>query len=319
VSLDWQYRGLRACLLENEVLRVTVLPDCGARIHEMIDKRTDRDLLYHHPRVEVRAPVFGVSIDDWWSGGIDEGIPTGHRCEVDGEELPFMGEVWSMPWTVERHDDRAVRFTRSGVITPFNLERVMELRANEPCVRMSHRVRNTGMQAIRFLWGLHPVVPLGAETMIQVPGARGIVETSHPDNRLGIPGLEYAWPARDLTHPSAEPDGTWDYHYITDLADGWLAVWDRSEQTGFGVVFPKEVFRSVWIWLVNGGWRGIRCVGVEPWTGYPGRLDKAITAGNAVTLAPGEELACETKLVAFQTSVPIEGFALDGTPIVARV
>jgi hypothetical protein len=72
ISFDWSYRGFQACTLENEILRVTVLPQVGAKIHQMIFKPADRDLLYHHPRVEVRQPVFGGNVDNWWTGGIDE-------------------------------------------------------------------------------------------------------------------------------------------------------------------------------------------------------------------------------------------------------
>jgi len=85
------------CTLENEFLRVTVVPDIGAKVHELFYKPLARDLLFHHPRVELRAPVFGANVDNWWTGGIDDALPTGHACVVEGEELPFLGEAWSLP------------------------------------------------------------------------------------------------------------------------------------------------------------------------------------------------------------------------------
>ena len=95
---------------------------------------------------------------------------------------------------------------------------------------------------------------------------------------------------------------------MTGLTDGWLAVRDDVWRTGFGMTFPPDVFRCVWVWLVDGGWRGLRCVAVEPWLGYPARLDEAIAMGNAVELAPGEELSVETSLIAFESDGPIRGF-----------
>lgn len=95
VSLDWRYRGLAAVVLENEKLRVVALPELGAEINQLIDKRLDRNRLFHHPRVELRPPVFGSNADNWWTGGIDDGVPTGHPCTVGGELLPFLGKVWS--------------------------------------------------------------------------------------------------------------------------------------------------------------------------------------------------------------------------------
>src|SRR5712691_6969875 len=152
ISFDWSYRGFRTCVLENAQLKVTVVPEVGAKIHELVFKPADRDLLFHHPRVELRRPVFGVNVDNWWSGGIDDAIPTGHPCVVDGEELPFLGEAWPLEWEVERDGD-AIVLAREGVITPFRIERRMELREGEPFVRLRHRISNVGTAPFAFIWG----------------------------------------------------------------------------------------------------------------------------------------------------------------------
>jgi hypothetical protein len=68
---------------------------------------------------------------------------------------------------------------------------------------------------------------------------------------------------------------------------------------------------------VDGGWRGIRCVAVEPWTSWPGRLDEAIAAGTAVTLEPGGRLTTSTRLIAFRQAGPIRGFDEAGLPVPA--
>ena len=139
----------------------------------MIFKPSDRDLLFHHPRVELRTPVFGANPDDWWTGGIDDVLPTGHPCAVDGENLPFLGEAWSLPWSAEQIDTNTVRFIRDGVITPFRIERDMELRPGEPFVRMRHRITNVGTLPFHFIWGIHPGLPVGPATHIQIPARHG--------------------------------------------------------------------------------------------------------------------------------------------------
>jgi hypothetical protein len=315
VSFDWAYRGLRTCILENDLLRVTVVPDVGAKVHEMVFKPKDRDLLFHHPRVELRQPVFGQNADDWWSGGIDDVVPTGHPCIVDGEELPFLGEVWSMPWSSERVGAATVRFARQGVITPFAIEREMELRPGEPFVRVRHRIANVGTLPFRLIWGIHPSVPVSADTHVEVPATRGVIEESWPGDRLGSPGTEYAWPRPEIATPGADSAGTWDFHYATGLEAGWLAVWDGAWGCGFGMTFPHELLSCVWVWFVDGGWRGIRCVNVEPWLGYPARLDRAIEAGRAVELGPGDELEADTRLIAFEGRGSVRGFDEEGRPI----
>jgi hypothetical protein len=317
ISFDWSYRGFRTCILENELLRVTVVPEVGAKIHELIFKPADRDLLFHHPRVELRRPVFGVNVDNWWSGGIDDAIPTGHPCVIDGEELPFLGEAWPLEWSAERTAADTVTFAREGVITPFRIERRMELREGEPFVRVRHTITNVGTAPFDFIWGIHPGLPIGPATRIQIPARRGIVEDSSAGERFGPHGTEYEWPLPELLEPGPEAGGTWDFHFATELEEGWLAVWDGEWGCGFGMTFPEETFRCVWVWLVDGGWRGVRCVAVEPWLGYPAKLDDARDAGRARRLGPGEELIAETRLIGFETRDPIAGFDEAGLPRVA--
>jgi hypothetical protein len=40
-------------------------------------------------------------------------------------------------------------------------------------------------------------------------------------------------------------------------------------------------------------------VALEPWTGWPHQLDRAVAAGRHRTLAPGAALECETLVVLY--------------------
>ena len=191
----------------------------------------------------------------------------------------------------------------------------MELRPGEPFVRQRHAITNTGTTPLRFLWGIHPGLPVGPATRIQIPAQHGVIQDSWPGDRLGKTGSRYAWPKPGLVRFETAPRGTWDFHYATELEAGWLAVWDQEWGTGFGMSFPCDLFRCVWVWAVDGGWRGVRCVAVEPWTGYPARLDEAMTAGRACDLGAGQTLTAETRLIGFQAHAPITGFDHEGRPV----
>lgn len=315
VSLDWSCAGFDACILENQHLRVTVLPGLGAKIHEFVYKPMDRDLLFHHPRVELRQPVFGANVDNWWTGGIDECIPTGLPCTVDGEDLPYLGEVWSMPWTLEQEDAGRVRLERSGVITPFHLQRWLELREDEPFLRSRHRITNTGSSPIRFLWGLHAGLPLAVGTTIEIPACDFILEEGSPKGYFGDPGMQQAWPPIGIGPIEEQASGTWSLHYAARLTSGWFAVRAGDWPGGFGMTFPHDTLSSVWLWLVDGGWRGLRCLAIEPWTGYPGALDEAIRRDHARRLDPGKSITTDIRLIAFRTRRPVGGFDEDGRAV----
>jgi Domain of unknown function (DUF5107) len=316
LDLDWSVRGFGAAILENEILRVTVLPELGGKIYQLVYKPADRDLLYHHPRVEIRRPVFGVNVDDWWTGGIEDAIPTGYPCAFRGEQLPYLGEVWSMPWTLERDGEASIRLGREGVITPFRIERRMEVRNAEPFVRVEHTITNLAEEPLPMLWGIHPALPIGPATHVQVPARTGVVaDGGRLGREMSAPGSRYDWPRPELVDLGPTASGRWDLHYATDLLDGWLTVRDDVWGVGFGMTFPQETMRAVWLWLVDGGWRGLRCLTLEPWLGYPARLDQAFERGLARVFKPGERLVVNTRFIAFRSDGPIAGFAEDGRPI----
>jgi Domain of unknown function (DUF5107) len=315
VQLGWSYRGFEVVFLENDLLRVAVVPQMGAKIYQFIDKRIDRDLLYHHPRVDLRPPVFGVNVDNWWTGGIDDVVPTGHPCTVGGEELPYLGELWSVPWDLEILDSSSIRLTGRGTITPLSLRRTMTLLPGERQLRVQYELANSGFVRFPYLWGVHPALPIGPRTRVDVPARESWYSDGDvaPDEPSLGPGQTVAapWPVPSLERLNRAPGGTWVHLYLSALQDGWVTVSDAEEGWGFGVRFSTDQFSNVHLWLVDGGWRGLRCVAIEPWTGRPSRLDQAIEQGRARWLGPGERASAAVNFVAFTPSPATDGNAED--------
>lgn len=309
ISDAWAYRGFPAIVLENDRIRMTVLPTHGAKVVELISKAADRDLLYHHPRFDVRPPVFGANVDDWWTGGIDEIAPTGHAAVVDGEQLPFLGEFWSQAWSARIVEGNgtmvAVELGCAGIISPLRIDRRMELRAGEGTVRSTHRLTNVGYEPIRFMWGIHPGIAVRPGARVQVPGRSATFHEGHAD--LGVEaGTRFAWPhlpaaggSIDLSVARPPEPPSWELVFIDELTAGWLAVTDPESRSGFAMAFDPEVLPVAWLWGVYGGWRGLYTVALEAWTAQPARLDEVIAAGRARILAPGESLETEIRFIAF--------------------
>lgn len=310
VSDGWSYRGFPALILENSRLRVTILPGHGAKILELNSKRAGRDLLYHHPRFDVRPPVFGANADDWWTGGIDEIAPTGHPCVVNGEQLPSLGEFWSQAWShsvEERGPDRAaVHLWAQGVITPLRIDRWLELLPESSVLTARHRLSNVGRAPFDFMWGIHPGIAVRPGSRIEVPARRGVYAEGHPANGVE-PGTVFDWPELPaaggpldlgVARPSDPP--SWELVYATELSSGWLAVTDPDAGNGFAIAFDAAIFPVVWQWGVWCGWRGLYTVAVEPWTAWPARLDQVIEAGRQRTLEPGATFETELRYVAYE-------------------
>ena len=323
ISDAWAYRGFPAIVLENDRIRVTILPTHGAKVVEFISKASDRDLLYHHPRFDVRPPVFGANADDWWTGGIDEIAPTGHAATVGGEQLPFLGEFWSQAWSARIVDEGpsavAVELACAGIITPLRIDRRMELRAGESFVRSTHRLTNVGYEPVPFMWGIHPGIAIRPGARIQVPGRSATFHEGHPDLGLAA-GTRFPWPhlpaaggSIDLSVARPPDPPSWELVFVDELASGWLAVTDPAGRSGFAMSFDPTVFPVAWLWGVYGGWRGLYAVALEAWTAHPPRLDNVIAAGRVRTLGPGEHLETEVRFIAFDGIGSVADVSTDGT------
>ncbi len=107
VEKAWQ-----AVYLENEYLKVTVLPELGGKLYAIFDKIARRDVLYTNH--VVKHGIVGIR-GAWTSGGIEWNFPDGHtvttvspvdyvtRLEPDGSATVTVGDterIQRMQWAV---------------------------------------------------------------------------------------------------------------------------------------------------------------------------------------------------------------------------
>ena len=319
----WQYNGLRAVVMESDLLRVVILADHGAKIHEFVYKPRDRDFLYHNPRIVPAHPVYAANVDNWWTGGLDECIPSGWESHYRGEVYPALGELWSEPWSYEilERGPSEVRLHLWCMcrVAPLKAERWMSIRSGEAVLQMEHAVTNIseGAGDVDFLWGLHPGFAINPDMRIDLPAGSVTVDAASPDFSPGHP--TYAWPhfsdvdgrTIDMRFVQGPDTGIWRLHYA-DLKEGWLSLTDTRARVGIGLVFPVEVFPCSWIWLVYGAWRGLYCAGVEAWNGFPAKLEEAASAGRCSHLDRGQTLKARTRLLVYEDLASVAGIDPQG-------
>src|SRR5438445_13612588 len=123
--------GLRAVEMENDWLRLTVLPDVGAKIYDLVWKNTRRNFLWHNPRILPQTYAIEANFDNYWCGGWDEGFPTCDACEYKGESYPNLGELRSVRWSVlgadRDGDDLVACLGAFGPISPVRAEKTVTL------------------------------------------------------------------------------------------------------------------------------------------------------------------------------------------------
>jgi len=105
-------KSWKAVYLENEYLKVTVLPELGGHVYQIFDKTLNRDIIYTNPVMKYAMVALRGA---WVSGGIEWNFPDGHtlttvapidyviRTEPDGSAALAVGDterVQGMQWQV---------------------------------------------------------------------------------------------------------------------------------------------------------------------------------------------------------------------------
>ena len=171
------HRGLRVVTLENELLRVQVLPEAGAKIWQITYLPLDTELLWNNPHIPPERHAIHAPYDDVWSGGWDELFPNDEEAVIHDKRYPDHGELWSAAWEAESFsfaDRVAVTLRLQTPMSSVAVEKTIELRHGSAQLHFSHRFTNHGAAAFPFLWKLHPAMRVTPQHRIDMPrDARG--------------------------------------------------------------------------------------------------------------------------------------------------
>ncbi|MEU9191784.1 DUF5107 domain-containing protein [Streptomyces hundungensis] len=257
---------LDTIVIENDRLRVTVLPGLGGRVHSLFHKPTGRELLYTNP---VFQPADFALNGAWFSGGIEWNIgATGHTTlscaplhaalvpAPDGSEMVRL-------WEWERLRD-----------LPFQVD--LWLPDDSDFLYVGVRVRNPHERTAPVYWWSNIAVEEGAGTRVLAPADEawhfGYERTLR---RVPVP----TWDGVDRTYP-LRSEYPADYFYeVPDGARRWIASLDER---GHGLVQTStDTLRGRKLFLWGAGRGGRRW---QEWLTEPGTVGYAeIQAGLART------------------------------------
>ena len=299
--------GWRAITLASDELAVTVLPEKGADLYELIDRSRDLDVLFKSPwglQPPGSAPRQGSHGSPFlhnYEGCWQELFPNADAaCTVDGVELPFHGEVATLPWQVEEVGGELVCRVECRLV-PLTLERRMRVEGST--LTLEETVTNIGEHGQSFVWGHHcvlgsPFLEAGCRLHAPATTIETIAEIWDETVRLAHP-QRGRWPHAalrdggtiDLSQVPGPEAGSHDDVYLSDLTDGFVAVENPRLERTFCLRFDRNVFPFLIVWQPYGGarempLRGSYALGVEPWVSR-GNLADALEQGQARHLEAG--------------------------------
>jgi len=269
------FNGRRAVSIENDLLRVTVLPG-GGHIAEVHDKATGVNPLWVPPWTSIEPSQFDAGRHRDYGDGVDApllaGI-SGHNLCLDifggpSEDearagLPVHGEASSADYDV-RGVGSALTARARLPLAGLEVERELELRGRAVWIRET--VRNTGGADRPIGWTEHvtlgpPFLEKGrTEFRASLTRSRVFESAFGADDYLTA-GADFDWPnapriaggSADLRRFSSAPaSGAYTAH-LTDpgRAHAFFVAFSPSSRLAFGYVWRRADFPWMGIWEEN--------------------------------------------------------------------
>lgn len=239
----------RIIYLENEYVRIGVLPEIGGRLFEGVDKSNGYNFIY---RQHVIKPALIGLIGAWISGGIEWNIPHHHRATTflpvqyrvaendDGSKTVWVGELElrdRMRW--------AVGYT---------------LRPGKSCLECSVRIVNRTPLANTMLCFANVAVHVNENYQVIYPPATRFVTFHSKREFTTWPIATTRYAGADFTrgvdvswysnHVSANSMFAWNYE------DDFFAGYDHGRQAGIMSVANHQIVPGKKFWTWGNGPRG---------------------------------------------------------------
>jgi tetratricopeptide (TPR) repeat protein len=150
VSRDKEDKEWKALILENDYLKIMILPELGGRVQMAYDKTNNKHFVYYN---QVIKPALVGLTGPWISGGIEFNWPQHHRP----------GTYDPTDYKIAQNDDGSAtiwigeleRITRTRVTTAFSL------RPGKAVLEIEARLYNGSSSPKSFLWWANPAVSVG--------------------------------------------------------------------------------------------------------------------------------------------------------------
>ena len=236
-------------VLENEYLRVSLLPELGGRVYQIIFKPTGNNVLYQNP--VLKPTHWGPSDQGWWlaAGGIEWCFPVDEH-----------GYEWGEPWSTEIVTSTqgvtvTVRDTtadRARVSVAIHLSPARGYLAITPQIENPTDIPITYKYWTNAMLAPGPGNSVGAETQFVFPTTEVAIHSTGDCRLPGCgtqptaPNYRIPWPVyQGVDYSRLGNWREWIGFFEYPQAQGPFAgVYDRAADIGVVRVFPPDIARG---------------------------------------------------------------------------
>jgi galactose mutarotase-like enzyme len=300
VQTTWH--GLSAWALESECLRVVVVPEMGAKLVSLLDKRNQLEWLVDPDGRPFKQVPYGAAFVNQDMSGWDEMFPTIVACaypgtgERYGTALPDHGEVWTLPWMLEPSNPNQLKLSVVGKALPYRLTRTLKYSA-ATTLKMFYELNNLSQERIAYIWAAHPQFTCGEQAEIMLPPqVTEVCNTIPADWGWGEPETRFGWPQAvsvegnivriNRTGPASLQQAR-KFFVLPETTVGWTGLVRQPASDWLRLDWNPAEVPYLGIWVDEGALNYASVVALEPTTGFYDSLAVAWKNKEVTILEPG--------------------------------
>ena len=291
--------------LRSRSTEIRVVPELGAKIISLKNLETGREWMWRPPGpFRLFRNKLGDPFERSTLAGADECLSTIAPCKWESRELPDHGEVWSIPWEIDRYawDQGRIKTTVATPVSPFMFERTVRLEEHE--IRLDYRLRNVSQKPEPFLWAIHPLLEIVEGDRIALPEDVRSVRVESVEGLQDMPhGSTRSWPEPlpgvELDRMDFGPHGpACAKLFVESPSEARAAIVNSDTGESLVLKFDARQNPALGIWITRGGWNGYEHVALEPTNlAFDSLAEAAFRATSAlVLLSPNGEKTWTIKL-----------------------
>lgn len=297
-KIDWA--GWQACQLENDSVRVVIIPQLGAKIVSLFDKQAQREWLVK-PCRPLKAAPYGASFIDYDLSGWDEMFPTIVACNYpipgpfQGKSLPDHGEVWALPWLIDSADEGGLALSVQGQVLPYRLKRIAKL-ASSGTLSLDYELFNQSHESLAYLWAAHPLFAVNQDTRIVLPPEVTELYNVLAQPPWGEAGARYPWPEAtdeaghtwhlDRVGPAANRDCR-KFYIPPETTIAWVKLKQEDSGHGLRLTWSSDRIPYLGLWIDEGAYSVEAVAAPEPASAFYDSLATAWELQQISVLEPG--------------------------------
>lgn len=297
------FKGCKCLILEDELLKVVVLPEIGGKIASIYNKPKEFELLfqnkeetYKKAKIYDRFEKFDASGFDDAFPGIDEGL-----VNIGGTPVryPDHGEIWSMSFQHEITGEKLRLKGRSSIL-PYNYSKELSVKAG--VLTVGYEIVNYGTADLPCLWAMHCLIRCEEDMRLVFPEGTTEVRNVFESKYLGPVDKIHPYPVTtaengerfSLDRIFPEEASKCEKYYVNGrVSQGVAGVYYPGRDVSYKVYFDKEKLPYLGFWLTEGGFRGDYNCALEPANGFYDAIATAMREKALYILKAGEKLEFE--------------------------